>query len=94
MAGTGKFDDADYTMPASRRSAFARSPGRSGCASSRTRTNFPTKQALLAALFADGFADLRAVLEGLPISRESIGASSWLPRPPSRTAPRTRPAST
>jgi AcrR family transcriptional regulator len=55
---------------------------------------FPTKQALLDALFADGFADLRAVLEGLPISRESIGGSSRLPRPPSRTAPRTRPAST
>ncbi len=35
---------------------------------------FPTKQALLDALFADGFADLRAVLEGLPISRESIEA--------------------
>jgi AcrR family transcriptional regulator len=55
---------------------------------------FPTKQALLAALFADGFADLRAVLEGLPVRRESIGGSSRLPRPPSRTAPRTRPAST
>jgi AcrR family transcriptional regulator len=33
---------------------------------------FPTKQALLDALFADGFADLRAVLERLPVGEDLI----------------------
>ncbi len=33
---------------------------------------FPTKQALLDALFADGFADLRAVLDELPSSQDPI----------------------
>ena len=35
---------------------------------------FPTKQALLDALFADGFADLRDVLDGLPRSRDPVDA--------------------
>jgi AcrR family transcriptional regulator len=35
---------------------------------------FPTKQALLDALFADGFADLRAVLDRVPASRDPIDA--------------------
>ena len=34
---------------------------------------FPTKQALLDALFADGFADLRRTLEQLPPSDDAIG---------------------
>lgn len=35
---------------------------------------FPTKQALLDALFADGFADLRAVLDRLPVSPNPVEA--------------------
>ena len=54
---------------------------------------FPTKQALLAALFADGFADLRRSGGASHQPGVDRGASR-LPRPPSRTAPRTRPAST
>src|SRR3712207_6200099 len=33
---------------------------------------FPTKQALLDALFADGFGDLRTVLGAIPLSRDPV----------------------